>query len=259
MEILKSLVAWILSPFVIGVGLQLLGFLCLRLDRPRLTKTLLILGTFVLVVGGLPVLSYEANRQRSLLHEPFQPNVLSDPTRPTLVVVLGGGFDPDSWLPCNSRLNATVMARLIEGIRVHRSLPNSRLLVSLSSDGGTAREKKETLLELAQLLRLDPDELDLLTEAESTADEAEMAAERRREGEQVIVATSASHMPRAILTFADEGLDPVAAPTDFRYPREESAVDHPWKRWIPSGGGHYENKQWLYETVATLGQRLGIL
>lgn len=66
-------------------------------------------------------------------------------------------------------------------------------------------------------------------------------------------------MPRALLTFADEGLEVLAAPTDFQYPRKESAVDRPWKRWIPSSGGHHENKMWLYETVATLAQRLGLL
>jgi uncharacterized SAM-binding protein YcdF (DUF218 family) len=86
-----------------------------------------------------------------------------------------------------------------------------------------------------------------------------MTADRRREGEQVIVATSASHMPRAIITFADQDLDPIAAPTDFHYPRAESASNKPWKQWIPSSGGHGECQKWLYESVATLGQRLGLL
>lgn len=35
------------------------------------------------------------------------------------------------------------MARLIEGVRVHRLLPKSRLLVSLSSHGGTPQEKQK--------------------------------------------------------------------------------------------------------------------
>lgn len=259
METLKTLIAWFLSPFVIGMGLQLLGFLCLKLRRPKATRRLLIAGALVLVIGGLPVLSYGANRARSLTYEPFQVAKVDDPGQPALVVVLGGGFDPDPWLPPNSRLNSTVMARLIEGVRVHRLLPKSRLLVSLSSDGGTPQEKQETLLELAQLFHLDPKKVELITEAESTADEAEMTVERHQEGERVIVATSASHMPRALLTFADQGLEALAAPTDFQYPREESAVDRPWKRWIPSSGGHHENKMWLYETVATLAQRFGIL
>lgn len=259
METLKTIIAWFLSPFVIGMSLQLLGFLCLKVHRPKVTRLLLINGSLVLVLGGLPILSYEANRSRSLIHEPFRVAELDDPAHPTLIVVLGGGFDPDPWLPPNSRLNSTVMARLIEGVRVHRLLPNSRLLVSLSSDGGTPQKKQETLLELAQLFRLDHKKVDLITEAESTADEAELTVKRHQEGERVIVATSASHMPRALLTFADEGLEALAAPTDFQYPRKESAVDRPWKRWIPSSGGHHENKMWLYETVATLAQRLGLL
>lgn len=258
MEVLKSIIAWALSPFVIGGGFLLLGVLCQRFSKPRLRKFFLVGGSAVLFIGALPVVTYESNRQRSLEYAPLQIEKISDKGQPTLIVVLGGGFNPDPWLPPTSRLNATIMARLIEGVRIYRLLPNSRLLISLSGDG-TPGEKSLALLEIARTLDLDPDRLELLTEAESTADEAEMASDLRKENEQIIVATSASHMPRAMLTFADLNLDPIAAPTDFHYPREESASNKPWKQWIPSSGGHGENKKWLYETVATLGQRLGIL
>jgi len=259
METFKTIIAWLLSPFVIGTGLQLLGFLCLKLGRRRATRAFLVIGTAILVIGGLPVLTYDANRNRSLIHEPFQTEQLADPFGPALIVVLGGGFDPDSWLSPTSRLGSAVTARLVEGVRVYRLLPNSRLLVSFAGDAGTPEEKRATLLELATILELDPDRLEILTEAESTADEAEMTAAIRSENERVLIATSANHMPRAMITFADLGLDPIAAPTEFHYPRKESRANKPWKQWIPSSHGHGQCQLWLYESVAILGQRLGII
>lgn len=259
MEALKSIVAWFLSPLVIGVGIQLLGFLCLKLRRPHATRILVVTGTAVLLIGGLPVLTSGANRERSLRHAPFQLTQLDDPAKPALVVVLGGGFNPDPWLPPTSRLDSTVNARLMEGVRVFRLLPNSRLLVSFAGKDGTPEEMRSTLRELTSILALDPGRVEALTGAESTADEATMTAERCRAGERVVIATSAGHMPRAMLAFANRGLEPVAAPTDFRYPRKESASDKPWKQWIPSSAGHGECQQWLYESVATLAQRFGLM
>ncbi|MEM9284206.1 MAG: ElyC/SanA/YdcF family protein [Verrucomicrobiota bacterium] len=258
MESFKELIAWALSPFIIGVGLQLIGFACWKKCGKRIAGSFLVIGTMVLVVGGLPVLTYEANRQRSLAYDPFQMDHITDAERPALIVVLGGGFDPDPWLSPTSRLGSTVMARFIEGVRLYRLLPDARLVVSFAGDAGTPEEKKATLEELGEIFQLDPDGLEILTEAESTADEARMTADMRRPDEQVIIATSAGHMPRAMLAFTDEDLAPIAAPTDFHFPREESTADEPWKRWIPSTGGHALSERWLYESVASLAQRSGL-
>lgn len=134
----------------------MIGFLCHRLHKPRATKSFLGLGTLILVIGGLPLQSYSANRERSLVHAPFQRSTLANPDQPTLIVVLGGGFDPDSWLTPTSRLGSTVTARLVEGGRVHCLLPNSRLLVAFAGDDGTPEEMRATLRELTGILNLDP-------------------------------------------------------------------------------------------------------
>jgi uncharacterized SAM-binding protein YcdF (DUF218 family) len=260
MEGFKSIVAWLLSPFIIGVAIQSAGLLRLISGRHgRAAKVLLAAGTVVLLVGGLPVLAHDANRRRELVHEPFQITRLADPAKPALVVVLGGGFNPDPWLSPTSRLDSTVTARMIEGVRVFRMLPDARLYVSFAGDDGTPDEMRATLRELAAILALDPARVHAFTGAESTADEARMTAAVRKQGERVIIVTSASHMPRAMITFAGHDMDPVAAPTDFRHARRESRTDKPWKRWIPSTAGHGESQQWLYESVATLARRIGLM
>lgn len=258
MEPLKTFLAWLLSPVVIGLGLQLLGFLPARRRGKIASRAFLVAGTAVLVLSSFPILTWSANRGRELSHPPFTPSALPNSAAPALVVVLGSGFHPDPSLPATARLDRTFTARLLEGVRVHRQLPDSRLLVSLPGEVGTVDEKRETLDELATILRLDSSRIHLLSNARSTLDEAILTADLLRAGETVIVATSAGHMPRALKIFAACGLEPIAAPTDFRHPRPGSPDDQPLRRWIPSLDGYVETEDWLYETSASLSAELGI-
>lgn len=46
------------------------------------------------------------------------------------VVVLGGGHISDPKIPITGQLSDASMARLVEGIRLHRELPKSKLILS---------------------------------------------------------------------------------------------------------------------------------
>jgi uncharacterized SAM-binding protein YcdF (DUF218 family) len=204
------------------------------------------------------VLGYSSNRDREYLHPAFEPARLADPDGAAVVVVLGTGFNPDQQLPPNSRLGATLTARLLEGVRVHRMLPRSRMLVSLAGEAGNSGANRRTLDELAEIFDLDSARIGLLAEAKSTLDEALMTRDERHNDESVIIATSAGHMPRAMEIFGSQGLDPVAAPADYRHPRPGSPAARPWQRWIPSLDGLRETRDWLYETGARAAARLKV-
>jgi uncharacterized SAM-binding protein YcdF (DUF218 family) len=101
------------------------------------------------------------------------------------------------------------------------------------------------------LLAIDAARVSLITNAESTADEAEEV--QRRFGEhRVVLVTSAGHMSRAMAIFSDAGLSPIAAPTGYYFARHGSSGDAVWPRWIPTTDGIGANHQWLYENVAML-------
>jgi len=255
LEDFKSFVAWAISPLVVALFLLLLaGLLHCRRRWRRWAPVVWGAALLVLLVGSLPVLSYEANRAREFVHDPLDLAADLATDRPVLVVVLGTGFNPDEWLPPNSRVSGTAHARFLEGVRVCRAREDARLLVSVANEEASRSDKEAFLDAMVELVALDPERVALMSEARSTEDEAELAAERRREGEQVVVATSAGHMPRAMTIFAEEGLDPLAAPADFWYPREGSAGDEAWKRWIPSAGGIGGTRRLLYESLASLWQ-----
>jgi uncharacterized SAM-binding protein YcdF (DUF218 family) len=253
-EAFKSIAAWVISPLILGLIVQSLAWCFWRTRGRKLAVILMGVGFGVLVIGSLPVLSFSINRHREYVYRPLDPATGLDPGQPVLVFVLGTGFNPDSWLPPNSRVSGTFLARLLEADRIYHSRPNVRMVVSVANKDAAPADKQAFLTAMIKLLSLDPEHVDLITEAESTDDEARLLAGHLREGEQLVLVTSASHMPRAITIFKDAGRNPAAAPTDFQYPRAGSLEDKVWKRWVPSSEGIGGSHQMIYESLASLWQ-----
>ena len=254
METFKLIVASLLSPMLICLCLQAIGWLLWLRSRSRRALSLIGAGTLVLTIGGLSGLSYESARAREYAYQPLEMTATLDKDRPGLIVVLGTGFNPDPEMPANSQVSSTFHARLLEGVRIYRTHSDLRLLVSVAGEAD-AETKARFLDQIVELLQLDPSRVSMITEAKSTAEEAEEVARRWR-GEQIVVVTSASHMVRAMQIFSDQELSPIAAPAEFWFTRAGSPDEKIWPRWIPSTDGINSNHQWLYETVASIWQRV---
>ncbi len=129
------------------------------------------------------------------------------------VVVLGGGSSSDPSLPVTSRPGGTTLARLVEGIRLQRQIPGSRLLLSgaaVFSSGSDAQAMAAVALALGvpfASIVLDDASPDTETQAVNVA--------RIVKDEPCVVVTSAYHLPRAIGLFSKAGLRPVPAPAQF--------------------------------------------
>ncbi|MFP4696817.1 ElyC/SanA/YdcF family protein [Thiohalospira sp.] len=157
------------------------------------------------------------------------------------VMVLGAGHDPEPGLPVTGRLPATATARLVEGIRLQRALPGSRLVLS---GGGEPVPSARTSAAVARALGVEEAEMIRLPGTANTRDEARRAA-AELEDRRLVLVTSASHMPRAMALFRGAGLDPVAAPTRYHAPAQ---VD-PWQPQYlrPQARGLYASERALYE------------
>ena len=128
--------------------------------------------------------------------------------------MLGGGHVSDPRLPANSQISAAALGRVVEGVRLYKAIPGSKLLLS----GGAVFDpvpEAEVMARIAVLLGVKPQDISLEPDSRDTADEAEIIAKMIGR-ERFILVTSASHMPRSMALFRKRGLQPIPAPTDFQ-------------------------------------------
>ena len=253
MEFVKTLIAAALSPITISLTMQCVGWLWwIRSDSGRRGKSLIATGTLVLLIGSLPSITFEARRRSEFQHDALVPAEL--PNEPVRLVELGTGFNPDNTLPANSRVGGAFLSRLLEAVRILRDRPDAELIVSIAGPAPAA-DKQRFWREMSGILQLENVKAELITDAESTLDEARLVR-RLIKDEAIVLATSAGHMPRAMQIFTDEGMQVIPAPTDYTFVRAGSPRDNVWDRWIPSAGGINSNHAWLYEAAAGLWQRV---
>jgi len=129
------------------------------------------------------------------------------------IVVLGGGHSDSPELSRVNQLSTSALARLVEGVRLARLLPNTKFVVS-GYNGPRQFSHAQILAEAAQSLGVAPSRIVRLDETRDTDDEAREIV--RQLGQQpFLLVTSAWHMPRAMALCKKAGLHPVAAPADF--------------------------------------------
>ena len=127
---------------------------------------------------------------------------------PTAIVVLGSGFRTDKTLPPNDRLSANGIVRLTEAIRLASLLPSARLIVSDGVGQG------ESLAQTAMILGVPRERITLEARSNDTSDEAALLPPLVGK-EPFLLVTSAAHMRRALALCRRQGLNPIAAATDF--------------------------------------------
>jgi uncharacterized SAM-binding protein YcdF (DUF218 family) len=111
---------------------------------------------------------------------------------------------------------------LVEGIRIHKLVPGSKLLLS----GGAVFDpmpEANTMAKVAHILGVRNDNMLLETQSRNTEEQAILIRELLG-NVPIVLVTSAAHMPRAMLFFEKSGLHPIPAPVDFSdwvYPLKE--------------------------------------
>jgi uncharacterized SAM-binding protein YcdF (DUF218 family) len=210
---LKKIVSHFLSPFLLCVLLVLVGLGLLWFSRRQ------TLGKVLATVGAVFLFLFAYEPVADLVVRPLEvdyvPLVPTETQRRDVkwVVVLGGGHTSSPTLPPTTQLGESARARLVEGVRLHRLLPESRLLFS----GAALYDRvphAEVMAAAAEALGVPRDRMVVDASAEDTADEA--TALGRVVGEDpFVLVTSAWHMRRATALFAKRGLSPIPGPADY--------------------------------------------
>ncbi len=212
----------ILVPFW---ALLALAFVAYRLKQKKMFRFFVItalFGLFIFSFSPLPSwLIYNLENEYPVLKG--RPN-----TKQLPVLVLGGGHTNDPRLEPVQRLSPQALSRLTEGMRQYRLSPGSKLILSGYSVSGNM-SVSETMALSALSLGINAKDTLMLTKPSTTWEEAQAYKKRFGTSGELILVTSASHMPRAMETFRRAGLKPIAAPTFHQIRSGSETMPFPWK------------------------------
>lgn len=243
MFLAKKIITLLFMPLSLSLFLGITGLILLWFSRRQHAgKALVALMLLLLTAASSP---WVATRLLTPLERQYPP-ILTRQPHIAYVVVLGGGHVSEQGLPATSRLAGASLARLVEGIRLHRLHPGSRLLLS----GGAVFDpvaEATTMQAVALMLGVPAHTITIEKKSRDTAEQAKVLAPLLRDKHFLLV-TSASHLPRAMALFQGQGLTPFAAPTDYRV-----------KRGKQSGpGGYFPSTGSLRLTENALREYLGL-
>ena len=199
-------------PLGIIAVLLILGLLTEK--RRKWHKTFQILALVTLLIGSNRWVSYGLARSLEWQNLPAETTLQAE-----VIVLLGGGTEPGDWPRPTTEVNSAG-DRVLYAARLYNEGVAPAILVSggnlnFSSARGTT--PAEEMIELLTQLGVPAEAIWHQGQSENTHDDAVYSAEILREKEitEVILVTSAMHMPRAKALFEKQGISVIAAPTDF--------------------------------------------
>lgn len=170
---------------------------------------------------------------------------------PDYIVVLGSGHVSDPELSLVAQLYYPALARITQGVMLAHQYPNSQLVFTgyAGADNVTAADKGA---EVAIRLGIQEQRIHRYPTPRNTAEEAQATATLLA-NQQVLVITSASHLPRAVALFQDSGVNVTGYPTAHLIKATEP---RDWSDWWPKADNWLVFERWVYEQLAKVRQQL---
>ena len=256
---LKKAISYWLMPLPFCLALTVFGLL--RLGSTRRSKA----GRRLLVTGVLLLLILSNRQVGQALLRPLErqfapmPEFSAGTPLPAplaacrAIVVLGGGHGDQVGLAATSQLSSSALARLVEGVRLARALPQATLIVSGPRMGRTGATHASVLAAAAESFGIEAGRILQIDTARDTDDETQAVKQRLSPGEPFALVTSAWHMPRAVALMRRAGLNPLPCPADFltRVKREAHASD-----WVSDLSGLEQSTWAIYERLGATWAKL---
>lgn len=258
MFVLKKIISQIFSPAPLCLEILLVGLFFLWFTRKQKTgKIIASIGVFIFLVmsyDGIPnvlIKQLESKYPPLCLTGISDTAVSNDISSVKWIVVLGGGHISDPKIPITSQISGATLVRLIEGIRLHKKIPGSKIILSEGKVFDVAAGS-EAMAEVAKAIGISQEDLILESESKDTADEARIIKPMIGDDKFILV-TSAVHMPRSVAMFERLGMYPIPAPTDYLV--IESQGTSPGD-FFPNPGGMRRIETALHEYVGLVWAKL---
>jgi uncharacterized SAM-binding protein YcdF (DUF218 family) len=214
LNVIRSIIPFF-EPFHLSLALLIAGLALVIVKRRNAAIVFIGIGIGILLLFGYAVFTkpvlYSLERSYApLIVEQITPKI-RDQIR--YVVVLGSGHVSDPDLPKTAQIGGSSLYRLIEGVRIYRLLPGSKLVIT----GGVIPDpvtNARVVSDVAHQIGVPVQDTIVEERPSDTVEEARLLHGLLGSTPFVLV-TSAAHMKRAVRIFQDFGMQPVPAPTDF--------------------------------------------
>ena len=250
MFLLKKIVAPLFFPLSLCLEILLAGTFLLWFTRRQKTGKIIVSMGVVFLIA----LSYGAASETLLRPLEYKYPPMTDVSAVLdveWVVVLSGGSSSDDRLPITGQISQASLVRLIEGIRIHRKLPQSKLILSGGRVFNTVAEAK-IMADVAVILGVDSKDFILESESKDTKDQARLIQNIVSDNRFVLV-TSASHMPRSMALFEKRGMRPMPAPIGHKIKERQKITP---AMFFPSAGRIEKVERAFYEYLGLVWAKL---
>ncbi len=211
---LKKFITFFIEPYGMGFSLFFVGLYFLFMKKEKSAKVFLSLS-----FGFLFLFSYPPFANFLITKLENQYPKYDYKTQVRYIHVLGSGHNTDPSQPLSSQIGGASVKRDLEGILIHKSLKNSKIIFT-GYEGNTNVATAIMNAKLAEALGVKKENLLVNPKPKDTKEEAVFTKSIVGD-EAFILVTSATHMPRSMMLFKSLGLNPIPAPTNF-YKKEFS-------------------------------------
>lgn len=208
---LKKLISVFLMPLPLCLGVIFIGLIFLWFTKKdKIGKILVTIGAILLFFMSTGIMTIMIVGPLDQLY-PVYTLVENRPVK--FVVVLSGGARYKDGIPLNTNSDHATLSRLMEGVRVYKCNPGSKIILTGRS---ISQRIPFSVVEACLLVGLGIPKEDIILDTESldTAEEA-LNVKKITGNEPFVLVTSSLHMTRALKLFQKQGMGPILAPTDF--------------------------------------------
>jgi len=232
---IAKLGGFLLSPLTLALGLGLLAGLCLVMRRRVWAAGLASVAFVGLWVASTPVV---AQRLVGALEARYPALTVQATPRADAILILGGALVPPKPPQRPTFLLGPAASRVWHAAALFRARKAKWMVISGGNQPGYEGQQAEADVIAEMLVELGVPESAIRRETSSrnTRENAEHARVvlDRLGVRQVLLVTSAQHMPRAVKTFAKvwggSGIEVIPASTDVQVAEDTQT----WKVWLPS-------------------------
>lgn len=252
--VLKKIIAAFCMPLPLAALLLLLSLLLIGRGRKNLGSWLMVLNlAFVYLVSIHPTGEWMARK----LEKQYPAYEHAEDKHVNYVLVLGSSHFTDDSQPVTSLLSSVGLTRLMEGLRIYKLNPGSKLLFS-GYRGRDQMPHAQALKKVALSMGIPEQDIILEEQVKDTREETLHWISVVKNNSMAVV-SSAIHMPRIMYLFEQAarqtGYQPSLHPGPTEYISHQQSAPH-WDDWFPSGRHLYRVERAWHEYLGLIWAKI---